>query len=193
MQAQPEAACKRYMLREILQPHDIKSYGIRGDHRACDVTHSEFILSRSKEILIDKAQQCDFKLQYKYGTIYRDVLRAPNKMDFCYWMRNLDKIAKERPMANQLLKIFNDSVPGFFKPCPWKVRILQLYAKQNSFTDNFKEIHLENKTIETGSLMSVWPSGDYKGFWYSILGTGEVFLNVTLVGSLISPLKESFG
>lgn len=57
----------------------------------------------------------------------------------------------------------------------------------------FKEICLYNMTIETGNLMSVWPSGDYKLFVYSFVGNGEDFMNVTFIGSFYTPLKESFG
>lgn len=57
--------------------------------------------------------------QYKYGTIYRDVLHL-KKVDWCFYMNNLD-IARNIPLFHELLKLLDDNAPGFVRPCPWKV------------------------------------------------------------------------
>lgn len=59
-------------------------------------------------------------MQYKYGTIYRDVMGLPRRIDWCYWMDRVKEF-KERPLAHELVGILEKSAPGFVKPCPWKV------------------------------------------------------------------------
>lgn len=62
----------------------------------------------------------DFVMQYKYGTIYRDVLHSPFQFDYCYWMGHLDEFRKH-PLANEFVKVLDGSTPELAKPCPWKV------------------------------------------------------------------------
>lgn len=53
-----------------------------------------------------------------------------------------------------------------------------------------QEIRASNVTLKTGNLASIWPTGDYKAKYTTFTGTGEDFLNITLVGSFITPLKN---
>lgn len=56
-----------------------------------------------------------------------------------------------------------------------------------------KDINLTNITVSTGKFSSLWPSGDYKCILSFMTGTGELFINMTFIGSFITPLKETFG
>lgn len=59
-----------------------------------------------------------------------------------------------------------------------------------------KDINLKNVTFNTGSLTSIWPTGDYKvivSITTLATGTEEDFVNITLIGNFRTPLKESFG
>lgn len=62
--------------------------------------------------------QLEIVYQYKYGTIYRDVLRL-KKIDWCFYMNNLN-VARNIPLFHELLKLLDDNAPGFVRPCPWK-------------------------------------------------------------------------
>lgn len=62
----------------------------------------------------------DFEMLYKYGTIYREVLHSPFRFDFCYFMIHLGEF-RTHPLGNEFVKIMEESIPGFVRPCPWKV------------------------------------------------------------------------
>lgn len=56
-------------------------------------------------------------LQYKYGLIYRDVIRTP-QMDLCKLMRQNDNGNKLIAIA---LRFMNDTAPGALHSCPYRV------------------------------------------------------------------------
>lgn len=61
-------------------------------------------------------------MYYKYGTIYREVLHTLSKIDFCYYMKNLDA-ARNDLLFKHLIDMMNLVAPGFIRPCPWKVNL----------------------------------------------------------------------
>lgn len=78
------------------------------------------------QFLILNDLQVDFKMQYKYGTIYRDIMGIPAKFDWCFWMSHLKEF-RDNLLANELIKVLDESVPGFVRPCPWKVNQVELF------------------------------------------------------------------
>lgn len=61
-----------------------------------------------------------FVMEYKYGNIYREVLHSPFRFDFCYWMAHMEEY-RTHPLGKEFIKILDESIPGFVRPCPWKV------------------------------------------------------------------------
>lgn len=78
-----------------------------------------------------KTLKMDFRMQYKYGTIYREILRAPRKFDVCFFMEHLDRI-KSSPYATELFQVIQRSVPGFARPCPWRVILKNWFPRTNT-------------------------------------------------------------
>lgn len=70
-------------------------------------------------------------MQYKYGTIYREIINLPYKIDFCYAVKHLEE-SMNNPFVKEFKKMADDSVPGFIRPCPWKVR-LKSFGNQKHF------------------------------------------------------------
>lgn len=70
--------------------------------------------------IFTKFGQTDYFMQYKYGTIYRDIMRLAYKIDFCWAVGNIVE-SNKNPLIKEFQRLMNDSVPGFIKPCPWKV------------------------------------------------------------------------
>lgn len=114
----------------------------------------------------------------------------PYKIDFCYAVNHIEESLKN-PLMKEFKKIADDSLPGFIRPCPWKVCLAEIF--QLLIFLFAKEISASNVTLKTNSLTSIWPTGDYKVFYRTFAGTSEDFLNITLIGSFRTPLKESFG
>ena len=59
-------------------------------------------------------------LSYRYGTIFREVIRGP-KIEFCQAV----KFANESKLVREFFKLTESSVPGMIHECPYYVRINQ--------------------------------------------------------------------
>lgn len=151
------------------------------------------LLSHSIVNLIFFNRKHYFEMYYKYGTIYRQVLHTPSKIDFCYYMNNLDS-ARNDLLFKHLIDILDNVSTGFVRPCPWKVNLFfSFFWIIDNNWNILKDINLTNITISTGKFSSIWPTGDYRCVLSFTTGTGELFINMTFIGSFRTPLKESFG
>lgn len=136
------------------------------------------------------------KLLYKYGTIYREVLHTP-VIDWCRFMSENDdpsQIIVKSPLA-LLYAVIRDSVPSIIHKCPYTVSSSYLFwtfnfvAKQNCFQDFI----VRNCSVDTSSMLSVFPSGDYKLIGLFSTQSGESILSLNAIGSIISSNKDTFG
>jgi len=110
-------------------------------------------------------------LQFKYGTVYRDVIHTA-KLDWC-------KLMNSKSVDNKVTWIFieivRDTVPSVIHPCPYQTLVVT------------------NATVETHSLLSVFPTGDYKFVMILSNDDDANLLTVTIIGSLSSSNKDTFG
>ncbi|KAG5666830.1 hypothetical protein PVAND_014840 [Polypedilum vanderplanki] len=114
---------------------------------------------------------CDAVLYYKYGTIYREIIKL-QKFELC----NLLELSKNNIMLRQIFVAAMAAAPGFVHPCPYEV------------------IEAYNVSFPTHVLFSLFPQGDYKAiikFYYEI--NGPVLSTITVIGTAESSVKESFG
>lgn len=112
--------------------------------------------------------QVDAQLLFKYGTIYREVLHM-EKIEIC----ELTKYATNKLVA-QIMDLIMDNAPELIHPCPYKgVRMKHLYVK-------------------TSTLISLFPTGDYKLLGQFHLKNQLLFGTTTFL-SIDSPNKDTFG
>lgn len=134
------------------------------------------------------SEQVNANLHYKYGMIFREVLRTPT-LNWC-------KFAIQRGdnlLADQLYTVLKDSVPSLLHPCPYSVNaVIDVMAcsKFNSYL--FQDVNLSNFTVKTMSLISVFPSGDYK-LILTANYKGKQIVNVNMVFTFTTSDKETFG
>lgn len=128
-------------------------------------------------------------MQFKYGLIYRDVLRTP-LIDVCLLM----EMGTTNPLIGWFLQIFKDSAPEIVHPCPYDVNIpvdfTQMLYIGTFFC--FKNVDIRNRSVVTKSFPHVFPSGDYKIFFRASTDN-ETIGNVMVVARLISSNKDTFG
>lgn len=115
-----------------------------------------------------------FKLLFKYGTIYREVLVTP-KIDICAAVKLLKK---DRTMVNKvwstLADVLEDTAPGAIHECP------------------YKELIINNRTINMDAIPAVLPTGDYKCIF--ICHNGDDFAGkATIIFSVRSENRDTFG
>jgi len=110
-------------------------------------------------------------LEYKYGTIYRQVMNA-KRLNFCEMMTSKSAIGK---VYQQMIHIVRDSYPSAVHNCP------------------YRELIISNATLNMHSAMSIFPSGDYKFIGIISNEKDPNIVTVTIYGSNVSPDKETFG
>ncbi|KAG5677880.1 hypothetical protein PVAND_007597 [Polypedilum vanderplanki] len=110
-------------------------------------------------------------LYYKYGTIYREIIKL-NKFNIC----DIFKLANDNILVKQILTIAEASAPDIVHNCP------------------FTFVAAYNVSFPSHLLFSVFSQGDYKVIVrFFIDAEGPEISNVTVIGTAISPIKESFG
>ncbi|CRL05112.1 CLUMA_CG018320, isoform A [Clunio marinus] len=127
------------------------------------------ILGTLKPNKVDKIY-LNWKLLFKYGMIYREVMHV-SRIDYCqvYNFETRNKI------VNQLLSIINDSDPKILKAsCPGSLNITNLY-------------------IKTGTMLSIFPTGDYKNFFEVELENKTLVHSFEIIASINSSNKDTFG
>ncbi|CRK95989.1 CLUMA_CG009430, isoform A [Clunio marinus] len=112
----------------------------------------------------------DCKMMYKYGTIYREIMRFDN-IDFCKIM--------EEGSKNKLVQahygLFNESVPGVLHKCP------------------YTSIDISNQAIDANKVPSIFPSGEYKNIFGYDTKDRKMIVESTSVLTITSSIKDSFG
>lgn len=54
-------------------------------------------------------------------------------------------------------------------------------------------LDLVNASVKTDSIISIFPSGDYKMIFYGFTGNGELIGAINAVGAVISSNRDTFG
>lgn len=116
----------------------------------------------------------DFQIEiitfYRYGTIYRQVLKAP-KMDFC----SLNPNSQGIPLIKEVVKIVQNLDESLVHPCPFYGYIVK------------------NKPLSISTLPSIFAQGDYKMTFNFTSKKDQGILFIEFLTSLISSEKHSFG
>lgn len=110
-------------------------------------------------------------VQFKYGTIYREVIRSKKKD----WCKGPQADTSADAEFRQVIKIFKAGAPEAVHDCP------------------FNEFLMKNFTFDETVMESVFPTGDYKllyRFWD--INEASVF-NFTAVTTYKSSYRETFG
>lgn len=138
------------------------------------------------EIILKKIFKVVMKLFYKYGMIYREVLHSPS-IDWCH----LTTGKQENIMVDQVVTLLNTSAPGAVHACPYTVRNLESCCQWPKIV-TFQELQVINATVAASTLLSVFPSGDYKFILY-LAHANESLAVINIIGTMNSLLKENFG
>lgn len=56
------------------------------------------------------------KLMYKYGAVYREMIRCPN-LNWCQMMKS----KQENALVEQLMKLIRQNTPDLIHECPYTV------------------------------------------------------------------------
>lgn len=81
------------------------------------VSFFSLLLAPSKSLRFYFALKLESTLSFKYGTIYRPVMKAPRK-DLCKFV-NVTR--NGNLLMYQFIKVLNDFKPGFIHECPYNV------------------------------------------------------------------------
>lgn len=110
-------------------------------------------------------------MQFKYGTIYREVIRT-KKLDWCESSR---KKTLTDPEIRQIFKFLKFGDPQTVHECP------------------YSKFMMQNFTFKANSMESVFPTGDYK-LRYNFFDMNNVFIfNVTFIAQLKTSNRDTFG
>ncbi|KAG5671043.1 hypothetical protein PVAND_001261 [Polypedilum vanderplanki] len=108
---------------------------------------------------------------YKYGTIYRQIINVP-KTNIC----ELTKIIKTNTLWRGIYDAAQKVMPGVIHECPYNEYVA-------------KDISLNDLPI-----VSHFPQGDYTVIAYVYDSSdSEYMVNVSLVLTVHSPIRDSFG
>lgn len=109
--------------------------------------------------------------QYKYGTIYRDVLRV-RSFDWC---DAVNRRSVQSLFTKFYVDMLEENAPEMIHPCP------------------YIDIIFDKVALKTTTVGSIFPSGDYK--IYSTLKDGDQNLlgSSLVVHSINSSNKDTFG
>lgn len=131
-------------------------------------------------------------LFYKYGTIYREVMATP-RFDWC----QLTNQTSPNLLNEQLMTLIRDSFPELIQKCSYTVTLLSWFLLiADSFLHDFlflREINVFNRTLKTGGLISIFPTGDYRLNFYITDQLNNQVVDVFCGASFMTPDKETFG
>ncbi|CRL05109.1 CLUMA_CG018337, isoform A [Clunio marinus] len=114
--------------------------------------------------------ELNWKLLFKYGMIYREVMYL-SRIDFCQAFN----FGSTNKLVNQIFSMMKDSNPNIFKlRCPGPLNITNLY-------------------IKTGTMLSIFPTGDYKTSFEWELENKTFTGSFEIIFSINSPIKDTFG
>lgn len=135
--------------------------------------------------------QCFWILYFKYLTTYRQVLFIP-KYNVCEIHRLLAK-AEVFPnkMVEAYIQMMKASAPDLIHECPYSVRKSPFEISKKNITF-FQSFYLRNFSLSIASIPDIFPSGDYK-LYGQFAVRDEVFFHMTVVGSVSSTNRDTFG
>ncbi|CRK96825.1 CLUMA_CG009953, isoform A [Clunio marinus] len=110
------------------------------------------------------------KLHYKYGTIYREVMKFP-RFEFCKLM----DLGTSNKLIEVVFRSINITSPGLLHRCP------------------YYNLDIKDQPIVAAIIPSMIPSGDYKMTFSWYLENDIWLQHTTDYLTVESPLKESFG
>jgi hypothetical protein len=82
---------------------------------------------RELRIWLPKTIKINATFSYKYGTIYRPVVKG--NFEWCAIMDGKDK----NPLAGMFIDLLTPSVPQLFHPCPYEVKTNVKHVQQRTF------------------------------------------------------------
>lgn len=130
-----------------------------------------------------------FKLLFKYGTIYREVLHL-NLVDWC----QITNKAVNTVLIKFILDVAIDSAPDVIHECPYRVIFISAVVDHLRLTINhFQDVMMINATFKTSKATTIFPRGDYKMHFIFLDGNNETIVDFASVGSVISSYIETFG
>ncbi|CRK92481.1 CLUMA_CG006056, isoform A [Clunio marinus] len=87
----------------------------------------------------------------------------------------IDKFHIKKINAIELFLVLDDSSPGYLHKCP------------------YTSVNITNAYVKSGSMMSIFPTGDYRlDFSYEFM-KGKWAATIVLHFSVNSPIKDTFG
>ncbi|KAG5666837.1 hypothetical protein PVAND_014847 [Polypedilum vanderplanki] len=111
------------------------------------------------------------EILYKYGTIYRQVIKIP-QFNFCEFA----SLSKSNILIRQLSIGFEAAAPGFVHECPYMV------------------VEAYNITFPAHVLFTVFPRGDYKVILrFTLERDGPVMSTIITIGTADTYVKDTFG
>lgn len=109
--------------------------------------------------------------QYKYGTIYRDVLHV-KRFDWCDAM---NRRSAQNLVTKFIVDLAEENVPAMIHRCP------------------YNQIIVDKVSMKTVSVGSIFPSVDYKFLAYLRDSNDDLLGTALLIASFNSTIKENFG
>lgn len=123
--------------------------------------------------------------------IYREVMHTP-RIDWCRMMKEHLNKAKIGSMMSQIIEMLRDSMPTAVHECPYNV-IGNSFNTISTITFVLQDLMIQNCSVKTSSMISLFPTGDYKMVFYGYTASGENIFVINTIGSMISPNKDTFG
>lgn len=147
MSPQSDTFGQRLVLCKILQPDHFQSNHLGCCKNTVDVDcglYSDIQKNERSNCYCKLNSKLYFEMYYKYGTIYREVMHSPRKIDWCFFMNNLD-MARKGLLFKQFVDLLESISPGFVRPCPWKVTfsffLEKLHLSSSLTGDQFGQHH----------------------------------------------------
>lgn len=130
-------------------------------------------------------------LYYKYGQIFRDVIRVP-PLQICSLFRDL----KQNPLSlslgvRTLVDVINSAAPNLIHECPYNVsyifELLFLHWKIKR-----QGLFVKNASWAMDDVPSIFASGEYKMFFNGTI-KNEFAGTVSVIAIVNSTNKDTFG
>lgn len=109
-------------------------------------------------------------LNYKYGTIYREVLNV-RPFEICQFAN----FGTSNIVTKFLTNMVEESAPGILHPCP------------------YKKFNVTNVSAKTSTIGSAFATGDYKVWLLFTDAKKKQMFSVLIYASINSTDKNSFG
>ncbi|CAO1363775.1 unnamed protein product [Diamesa serratosioi] len=112
--------------------------------------------------------EIDLKVEYKYGTVFRDVMNPPS-IEWCTFQKNSNVV------FSMIVDLIKDSAPSLIHDCPY-----------------FGQVNVHNLTLNVNKFLSLFNQGDYR-VTVDFKDFNEDLFRLVLGLNNKSPIKSSFG